>query len=46
MNYSSFTSYDNQIIEYINNQDLTIEDKQTILTKIGFKIRNGKVYSK
>lgn len=46
MNYSSFKSYDNQIIEYINSQDMTIQEKAEILEELGFKIRNGKVYSK
>ena len=46
MNYSSFNSYDGQIIEYINNQDLTIQEKADILTKLGFTIRDGRVYTK
>ena len=46
MEYSSFTSYDKQIIQYINNRSLNIEDKKEILTSLGFKIRNGRVYSK
>ena len=44
MNYSSFNGYDNQIIEYINNQDLTIQEKSDILTKLGFKVKDGRVY--
>lgn len=46
MNYSSFNSYDNQIIEYINSQDLTIKEKEDILSKLGFKIKDGRVYTK
>jgi len=46
MNYSSFNSYDNQIIEYINRQDLTIKEKEDILSKLGFKIKDGRVYTK
>ena len=46
MNYSSFTSYDKQIIEYINNQDLTKKEKEEILSKLGFKIKDGRVYTK
>ena len=46
MEYSSFTSYDRQIIQYVNNQKLNSEDKKAIYEKLGFKIRNGRVYSK
>ena len=46
MEYSSFTSYDRQIIQYINSQRLNVEDKKAIYEKLGFKIRNGRVYSK
>ena len=46
MNYTSFDSYNKQIIEYINSQDLSKTEKTEILTKLGFTIRNGKVYSK
>lgn len=46
MNYSSYDSYDNQIINYVNNQNITISEKTAILEELGFKVRNGKVYSK
>ena len=46
MEYSSFNSYDKQIIQYVNNRSLNMEDKKEILTSLGFKIRNGRVYSK
>ena len=45
LNYSSFDMYNTQIINYINNQKMSKEEKQEILTKLGFTIRNGRVYS-
>jgi len=44
--YKSFKQYDNEIINYIVNQKLTIEEKSSILLGLGYKIRNGKVYTK
>lgn len=44
MNYSSFNSYNSQIIEYINKQDLSKSEKEKILTKLGFTIKDGRVY--
>ena len=44
LNYSSFDSYNKQIIEYINSQDLSKTEKTEILTKLGFTIKDGKVY--
>lgn len=46
MNYSSYNNYNNQIINYINSQKLSMSEKQEILEQLGFKVRNGKVYSK
>ena len=46
MNYSSYNDYNNQIINYINSQKLSMSEKQEILEQLGFKVRNGKVYSK
>ncbi len=46
MNYSSFSNYDNQIINYINSQEISIDDKKEILEELGFKVRNGRVYTK
>lgn len=46
MEYSSYNSYNSQIINYINNQNITISEKIEVLEDLGFKIRNGKVYSK
>ena len=43
--YSSFTNYDEQIINYINSQKLSVQDKEVILKKLGFTIKNGRVYS-
>ena len=44
LNYSSFDSYNKQIIEYINSQDLSKTEKAEILTKLGFTIKDGRVY--
>lgn len=41
---SSFDKYNNQIIQYVDKQDLTIKDKEEILKNMGFKIKNGRVY--
>ena len=46
MNYSSYTNYDSQIINYINSQEISIDEKTEILEELGFKVRNGKVYTK
>jgi len=44
MNYSSFDSYNSQIIDYINSQKLSVDEKSQILTKLGFKVKDGRVY--
>lgn len=46
LNYSSYDKYNQQIISYINSQNITKDEKTEILTKLGFTIRNGRVYSK
>ena len=46
MNYSSYNDYNSQIINYINSQKLSMSEKQEILEQLGFKVRNGKVYTK
>ncbi len=46
MNYSSYNNYNSQIINYINKQNISLEDKKAILEELGFKVRNGKVYTK
>lgn len=46
MNYTSYSNYNNQIINYINEQDISIDEKKEILEELGFKVRNGKVYTK
>lgn len=46
MNYSSYNDYNNQIINYINKQSISLEDKKEILEELGFKVRNGRVYTK
>ena len=46
MEYSSYNSYNSQIVNYINKMDYSKYEKEEILENFGFKIRNGKVYSK
>lgn len=46
MNYSSYNNYNNQIINYINKQSISLDEKKEILEELGFKVRNGKVYTK
>lgn len=46
MNYTSYSNYNNQIINYINEQDISIDEKKEILEELGFKVRNGRVYTK
>ena len=46
MNYSSYNNYNNQIISYVNNQKISLDEKTEILEELGFKVRNGKVYTK
>ena len=46
MNYSSYNNYNNQIISYVNNQKISLDEKKEILEELGFKVRNGKVYTK
>ena len=42
--YSTYNNYNNQIVEYINNQKLSIDEKKQILEKLKFTIKDGKVY--
>lgn len=43
--YPSDDTYNVEIIEYLNNrEDLTYEDRVSILTELGFKVSNGEVY--
>lgn len=44
MYYPSFDNYDSQIIRYINSQKITKAEKETILKKIGFNVKDGRVY--
>lgn len=46
MNYSSYNNYNKQIISYVNNQKISLDEKKEILEELGFKVRNGKVYTK
>lgn len=42
--YSSFNSYNNQIIEYVDSSDLTRDEKMAVLKDLGFKIKGGRIY--
>ena len=42
--YNSFDSYNRQIVQYVNNQKLSKEEKIAILEDLGFKIVDGKIY--
>ena len=44
--YKSFKQYDTEIIKYIVGQDLTLEEKSSILLSLGYTIKNGRVYTK
>lgn len=46
INYTSYSNYNNQIINYVNNQNISLDEKKEILEELGFKVRNGKVYTK
>lgn len=37
MKYSSYKKYDNQIVNYVNSINTSVNDKKLMLTKIGFK---------
>lgn len=41
-----FTSYDKDIINTINSKNISIEEKAKELEELGFKVRNGRVYTK
>lgn len=41
---SSYDKYNNQIIEYVDSQNLSTKEKEEILKNVGFKIKNGRVY--
>lgn len=42
--YKNYSNYDKQIINYINSQPITKQQKIEILTELGFTIKNGVVY--
>ena len=42
--YKSFKQYDKQIVQYVNGKNLKISEKTAILEKLGFTVRNGRVY--
>ena len=41
-----FTNYDRDIINAINSKNISIEEKTKELEELGFKVRNGRVYTK
>lgn len=41
-----FTSYDKDIINAINSKNISVEEKTKELEELGFKVRNGRVYTK
>lgn len=41
-----FTSYDKDIINAINSKNISVEEKNKELEELGFKVRNGRVYTK
>jgi len=41
-----FTSYDKDIINIINSKNISVEEKTKELEELGFKVRNGRVYTK
>lgn len=45
LQYSSYDEYNHEIIEYLNNSDLTYEEEETLLKKLGFTVDgNGNIY--
>ena len=42
--YSSYDNYNEQIVNYIKQNVSSVEERSTILTELGFTIRNGRVY--
>lgn len=41
-----FTGYDKDIINTINSKNISVEEKAKELEELGFKVRNGRVYTK
>lgn len=44
MYYPSFNNYNIQIVNYVKQNTKTVEERTQILTKLGFTIKNGRVY--
>lgn len=44
MYYPSFDNYNTQIVNYVKKNTKTVEERTQILTKLGFTIKNGRVY--
>lgn len=41
---SGYDKYNQQIVNYIDKQNLSLKEKEKMLENIGFKIKNGRVY--
>jgi hypothetical protein len=41
--YSSYDKYNSEIIKYVNNSNMNLNEKKSYLIGLGFKIKNGKV---
>ncbi len=42
--YKSFKTYDKEIVEYVNQNVKTKKEKEQVLNKLGFTIKDGRVY--
>lgn len=42
--YSSFKDYDDEIINYVKNKNISVSEKTEVLQKFGFTVKDGKVY--
>lgn len=42
--YKSFNEYNEEIVNYINNKDISLKEKEEILIELGFTIKDGRVY--
>ena len=41
--YSSFKGYNGDIVNYVNNLDISVEEKKTILDDNGFKVEGNRI---
>ena len=42
--YSSFKTYNKQIVDYISELDISYEEKMNLIEQNKMKIKNGRVY--